>query len=94
MLSRKNNDMVGVKAYVKEHDPIYCGLLKLASVSDQTAKLTSLTSLIRRGETDTDDKMEMRIRHDLHYIRHWSIWFDFKIVIFTVCRSFNGNNAF
>jgi hypothetical protein len=36
MLSRKNNSKVGVKAYVKEHDPIYCGLLKLACVSDQT----------------------------------------------------------
>jgi hypothetical protein len=32
MLSRKNK----VKVYMKEQDPIYCGLLKLACVSDQT----------------------------------------------------------
>lgn len=32
MLSRKNK----VKVYIKEQDPIYCGLLKLACVSDQT----------------------------------------------------------
>ena len=47
-----------------------------------------------RGETDTDDKMEMRIKHDLHYIRHWSIWFDFKIVIFTVFKGFVGKHVY
>jgi putative colanic acid biosynthesis UDP-glucose lipid carrier transferase len=47
-----------------------------------------------RGETDTDEKMEMRIKYDLHYIRNWSLWFDFKIVIFTIFRGFVGNNAY
>lgn len=47
-----------------------------------------------RGETDTMEKMEMRIKHDLHYIRHWSLWFDFKIVLFTVLRGFVGKNVY
>ncbi len=47
-----------------------------------------------RGETDTDEKMEMRIRYDLHYIRNWSLWFDFKIVIFTIFRGFVGNHVY
>lgn len=47
-----------------------------------------------RGETDTDDKMEMRIKHDLEYIRHWSIWFDFKIVIFTIFKGFVGKHVY
>jgi putative colanic acid biosynthesis UDP-glucose lipid carrier transferase len=47
-----------------------------------------------RGETDTDEKMEMRIKYDLHYIRNWSLWFDFKIVIFTIFRGFVGNHVY
>ncbi|WP_446914162.1 sugar transferase, partial [Klebsiella pneumoniae] len=27
-----------------------------------------------RGETDTLDKMKMRVEYDLAYIREWSIW--------------------
>jgi hypothetical protein len=36
MLSSKNKTKAKVKAYVKEQDSLYCGLLKLACVSDQT----------------------------------------------------------
>jgi len=47
-----------------------------------------------RGETDTIDKMEMRIKFDLEYIRTWSLWLDCKIVLFTIFRSFNDKNAY
>lgn len=47
-----------------------------------------------RGETDTLDKMDMRIRYDLEYIRNWSVWMDVKIIFLTVFRSFNDKNAY
>lgn len=47
-----------------------------------------------RGETDTVDKMAMRIQFDLEYIRNWSLWLDFKIVLFTIFKSFNDKNAY
>ncbi|MFT6268295.1 MAG: putative colanic acid biosynthesis UDP-glucose lipid carrier transferase [Alphaproteobacteria bacterium] len=47
-----------------------------------------------RGETDTIEKMEMRIKYDLDYIRRWSLWMDAKIVLFTILRSFNDKNAY
>ena len=47
-----------------------------------------------RGETDTLDKMQMRINYDLEYIKNWSLWLDFKIVVFTFFKGFVGNNAY
>ena len=33
-----------------------------------------------RGETETLDKMERRVRHDLHYIENWSLALDIRII--------------
>jgi putative colanic acid biosynthesis UDP-glucose lipid carrier transferase len=37
-----------------------------------------------RGETDTDEKMERRIEHDLYYISNWRLGWDLKIILLTV----------
>jgi undecaprenyl-phosphate galactose phosphotransferase/putative colanic acid biosynthesis UDP-glucose lipid carrier transferase len=37
-----------------------------------------------RGETETVDKMERRVEHDLWYINHWSPWLDLRILFKTV----------
>jgi len=41
-----------------------------------------------RGETDTLDKMERRVQHDLWYIDNWSLWLDIKIIVMTVWKGF------
>lgn len=37
-----------------------------------------------RGETETDDKMQGRVEHDLYYIDNWSIWIDLTILMLTI----------
>jgi lipopolysaccharide/colanic/teichoic acid biosynthesis glycosyltransferase len=37
-----------------------------------------------RGETDTLEKMQHRVEHDLYYIDNWSLLLDLKIVVMTV----------
>ncbi|RKF13229.1 undecaprenyl-phosphate glucose phosphotransferase [Alginatibacterium sediminis] len=47
-----------------------------------------------RGETDTLDKMEMRVKYDLEYIQSWSLWMDVKIVVLTVFKGFVSKAAY
>jgi len=47
-----------------------------------------------RGETETLDKMENRVKCDLQYIKHWSLWFDIKIILMTIFKGFTGKNAY
>jgi lipopolysaccharide/colanic/teichoic acid biosynthesis glycosyltransferase len=36
-----------------------------------------------RGETDTLDKIEQRVGHDLYYIENWSVFLDMYILMMT-----------
>lgn len=37
-----------------------------------------------RGETDTIEKIEQRVAHDLYYIENWTLWLDLKILLMTL----------
>ncbi|HIF9382898.1 TPA: undecaprenyl-phosphate glucose phosphotransferase [Photobacterium damselae] len=47
-----------------------------------------------RGETDTLDKMEMRVHYDIRYIQSWSLFLDLKIIFMTVFKGFVGETAY
>lgn len=47
-----------------------------------------------RGETDTLDKMENRVKFDLQYIKDWSLWLDLKIIFVTIFKGFTNPNAY
>lgn len=47
-----------------------------------------------RGETDTMDKMARRVQFDLHYIQHWCLWLDLKIIARTAVKGRTGSNAY
>ena len=46
-----------------------------------------------RGETETLEKMEARIRYDLDYLRSWSLWLDLWIIVKTVKVVLTRENA-
>ncbi len=47
-----------------------------------------------RGETETLDKMEARIRHDVYYAENWSLLFDLRILVTTVLVLFFQRSAY
>ena len=47
-----------------------------------------------RGETDTPEKIQGRVEHDLYYIENWSILFDLYIVLITPFALLKAENAY
>jgi exopolysaccharide biosynthesis polyprenyl glycosylphosphotransferase len=47
-----------------------------------------------RGAIDNDDQLRQRIKLDLYYIDHWSIWLDIKILARTPYAVLVAENAF
>ena len=47
-----------------------------------------------RGETDTQDKIQQRVEHDLYYIENWSIMLDLYILAITPISLLKGGNAY
>jgi Undecaprenyl-phosphate glucose phosphotransferase len=47
-----------------------------------------------RGETDTEEKIQRRVEHDLYYIENWSVTFDLYILLMTLFALLKGHNAY
>ncbi|HTK13301.1 MAG TPA: undecaprenyl-phosphate glucose phosphotransferase [Xanthobacteraceae bacterium] len=47
-----------------------------------------------RGETDTSEKIQMRVEHDLYYIENWSLAFDIYILARTPLALLKTENAY
>jgi Undecaprenyl-phosphate glucose phosphotransferase len=47
-----------------------------------------------RGETDTEEKIQKRVEHDLFYIENWSVFLDFYILIKTPWSLLKTENAY
>ncbi|WP_082772576.1 sugar transferase [Actinoplanes sp. TFC3] len=55
-----------------------------------TVGLTGLAQVSGlRGDTSIDD----RVRHDNYYIDHWSLWFDIKVLIWTLGQAFGARGS-
>jgi Undecaprenyl-phosphate glucose phosphotransferase len=47
-----------------------------------------------RGETDTQEKIQRRVEHDLYYIENWSLLFDIYILLRTPFALLKSENAY
>lgn len=47
-----------------------------------------------RGETDTIDKMEGRVLYDIAYLKNWSLWLDFMIILRTMKLVLKDSQAY
>ena len=47
-----------------------------------------------RGETESLEKMQRRLEHDLEYINNWSFWLDLRILLMTVARVWKDGGAY
>jgi Undecaprenyl-phosphate glucose phosphotransferase len=47
-----------------------------------------------RGETDTQEKIQKRVEHDLYYIENWSVLFDLRILMSTPLALLKTENAY
>ena len=47
-----------------------------------------------RGETDTEEKIQQRVQHDLYYIENWSVLLDLKILAMTPFKLLNSETAY
>jgi exopolysaccharide biosynthesis polyprenyl glycosylphosphotransferase len=47
-----------------------------------------------RGETDTAEKIQRRVEHDLYYIENWSLFLDLRILAKTPFALFPSENAY
>ncbi len=80
-----NMSLVGPRPHATAHNEKYRSLIRGYMMRHKVKPgITGLAQVQgSRGETDTLEKMEYRVELDHRYIREWSLWLDFKIVLKT-----------
>ncbi len=88
--------IVGPRPHAVMHNEMYRSLIKGYMLRHNVKPGITGLAQIRgfRGETDTIDKMERRIRSDLEYIHYWSVWMDIEIIFKTIFKGFVNKNAY
>lgn len=88
--------IVGPRPHANAHNEQYRKLIKGYMIRHKVKPGITGWAQVNgfRGETDTLDKMQSRIKYDLDYLRNWSVWLDLKIIVLTVVVIFRDRNAY
>ena len=78
--------VVGPRPHAIAHNEMYRKLIRGYMIRHKVRPgITGLAQVNgMRGETNSLDKMQMRIEYDLAYLRSWSFWLDLQIVVRTI----------
>ena len=88
--------LVGPRPHALKHDEYYSALIKDYAARHRVKPGMTGWAQVNgfRGETNEPEKMEARLRYDLDYIENWSLWFDLRILFFTVRAVLRPENAY
>ncbi|MCO4880885.1 undecaprenyl-phosphate glucose phosphotransferase [Paraburkholderia caribensis] len=88
--------VVGPRPHAVEHDEYYKNLVQHYMFRYRIKPGITGWAQVNgyRGETVEIEKMEARVRFDMHYIQHWTFWLDIKIIALTVANGFTGSSAY
>ncbi len=93
---RGDMSIVGPRPHAVEHNHQFSE--KLRGYMQRHGVKPGMTGLAQikgfRGETDTLEKMARRVEYDISYIKHWSIWLDIKIILYTPYVLLRRSNAY
>ncbi|MEQ8825168.1 MAG: undecaprenyl-phosphate glucose phosphotransferase [Filomicrobium sp.] len=83
---------VAAKAGSELYDDVVSGYFKRHKVKPGITGWAQINGW--RGETDTHEKIQKRVEHDIYYIENWSIFFDLYILIKTPLALLKSENAY
>lgn len=88
--------IVGPRPHANAHNEYYRKLIKGYMIRHKVKPGITGWAQVNgfRGETDTLDKMEQRVKYDLDYLRNWSLWMDIKIIFLTISLVLKRKNAY
>ncbi|MFW9082009.1 undecaprenyl-phosphate glucose phosphotransferase [Pseudomonas sp. P2757] len=74
--------LVGPRPHAVTHNIYYTGKVRAYMARHRLKPgITGLAQITgHRGETETLEKMQLRVAQDLNYINQWSLWLDIKIL--------------
>jgi Undecaprenyl-phosphate glucose phosphotransferase len=81
-----NMSIVGPRPHATAHNEMFEGrILPFSRRHNIKPGITGWAQVSgHRGETDTLEKMQRRVEHDLYYIDNWSFLLDMKIILLTL----------
>ena len=88
--------VVGPRPHAVAHNEMYRKLIRGYMIRHKVRPgVTGLAQVNGfRGETETVEKMQARIEHDLAYLRNWSLLLDLQIILKTIVVVLKKQNAY